>query len=186
MRIPVLLVVFLLSLATPAVAQDPWEGWVGPPADGLWGLRFGMDRVTVDARLQEIGLRQAHARTGTMRHAGHLEDRSLEVVTLYHEDARGERLYRIQVRWDDLQGPPEKSIRLFDRWDQWLQERYGWPLLESGAGSGLLTGSGASLRLYQGPEMQAILELKSPRPGRIDMALILDHPQLHPDLPGSR
>jgi len=186
MRIPVLTAWLLLLLAGPAVAQDPWEGWVGPPADGIWGLRFGMDRATVDATLVARGLQEAHARAGTMRHIGRENGRTLEVLTLFDADARGDRLYRIQVRWDDMDGSPERAQRFFDAWDEWLSGRYGGPLFRTDGGSDLLTGSGASLRLYQGTEMQAILELKAPRPGRLDLTLLLDYPQLHPELPGSR
>ncbi|NNM33860.1 MAG: hypothetical protein HKO53_12375 [Gemmatimonadetes bacterium] len=187
MRWPALLALLLFSVGS-AAAQDPWEGWFGPPSDGIYGVRFGMDRTTVDALFQKMGLRQATARPGTMRHVGKLEGHSAEVVTEFEEDLYsgvGGRLYRIRITWPDLRLRAGKALQWFDRWDRDYAERYGPPRAQRDPGRSNLVNAVASyLRLYQGTQMQAILELKAPKPGRLDLILLLDSPQLHPALPG--
>jgi hypothetical protein len=183
-----ILVGLALALHASQVGGELWDGWHAPLADGYGNLRFGMDRATVAQLLSEAGYRPLNARSGTLRFAGKLDGQSVELLAEFRADARageGGRLCRIQLHWDGLGGPTSRALALFERWESELARRYEAPLLAEEDGANALEGGrGRFVRLHQGPEMQAILELRAVRTNRFRMLLTLDSPQLQPKLPG--
>lgn len=178
--------VLLIGLAAlPSLAQVPWNGWHGPPSEGIAGVRFGMDRESVGMAAREAGLHQLDARRGTMRFGGRLHDRRVELLVEFHEDPVGHRLSRIQLTWDDLKGGAGGAVRFFEGIDAKLTAGHGPPLARQDSSPGQLsTGTGAYLRLYRDVELQAVLELKAIRPDRYNLTLMMDYPQLQPELAG--
>lgn len=179
-----------LTLLESAVvrAQEPWLGWHGPPAEGAYGMRFGMDRATVEEAAHAAGLKTRRSRAGTLRFEGRLEGYSVEVVAEFLDDARGGlggRLTRIHLRWPELPLGASKAVQLFEAFEERMTRRHGTPLLRRDSNPGeLSTGRGAYQRLYRDVELQAVLELKATRPERYDLSLLLDYPQLTPQLTG--
>jgi hypothetical protein len=181
----------LILLALPASAQDPaWNNWHGPLADGWLGLRFGMGRFEVARRVEGLGLKSENSRTGTMRHQGKLDKKSVQVVTDFVEDrhsGRSGRLHHIELIWPEVDLTADRAYGSFEAVASLLEARYGPPFYEQNGGrSTIINAGGRILQVYRGPEMQAVLEIESAARGRYNMRLVLDSPQLHPDLPGSR
>jgi hypothetical protein len=181
----------LVALAAgprPGLAQEPWLGWHGPPAEGIYGMRFGMDRATVEAKAEAAGLTVRRSRHGTLRFDGRLEGYSAELVAEFVDDALGGlggRLRRIQVRWTDFPVMAEQAVGLFRDLDADLRARHGAPLVvRNSSPNQLSTGMGIYRRVYRDVELQAVLELKAPRPDRYDLTLGLEYPQLSPELSG--
>jgi hypothetical protein len=177
----------LLAATTPAGAEI-WEGWHIPVADGFQRLRFGMDRATTSELLLGQGYKALHARAGTLRFERRLDGQTIELLAEFVEDARageGGRLCRLQLLWDRLEIPTARAMRLFESWERELERRYELPVFADEDGANALEGGrGRFVRLYQGPEMQAVLELRAVRPIQFRMLLTLDSPQLRPSLPG--
>ena len=169
-----------------AAAQAPWLGWYGPPADGMFGVRFAMDLTSADEALAPLGLLRLSGRTGSLRYQGKLDGVKGELVCDFLADGNGpgrERLYRIAVMWSDISGGTHHALTLFRTLDARLKQRYDQPKLAKDATEGTLsTGSGYWLRIYQGPEMHAQLDLRAQGPERYYVRLVLDYPQLHPEL----
>ena len=167
--------------------ERPWEGWHQQLADGVIGLRFGMDRFTVADILVERGFAARPGRGGTLRYEGKLLDEQVMAVLTFNDAANagmGGRLHEIQLHWN-LAGLPRVPLRLFERLDGMLESRYGVPLAVESAGRGALeTGNGVERKFYEGPEARAVLELLSLRPERFDLVFRLESPQLEP-LPSS-
>lgn len=180
----------LLFVAFGAGAQDPqWTNWHGPVADGWLGLRFGMGRVQVSRWIEGLGLKAENSRAGTMRHRGKLSKKRVQVVTGFVEDrysGRNGRLHHIELIWPEVDLTPSRAYESFQALEARLKERYGDPFFEDNGGRvTIINGGGRILQVYQGPEMQAVLEIESAARGQFNMRLVLDSPQLHPDLPGS-
>lgn len=179
------LVVGVGATSIPSSAQAPWDGWHGPPSDGAAGVRFGMDRESVGLAAREAGFTQLEARKGTMRFGGKLHGRRVELLAEFHDDASGERLSHLQVTWDDLRGGPGGAVRFFEDVDAKLTARHGLPAASRDSSPGQLsTGTGSYLRLYRDVELHAVLELKAVRPDRFLLTLLMDYPQLQPELAG--
>jgi hypothetical protein len=183
-------IALLMLLVTPSVAQDPaWESWHGPVSDGWLGLRFGMGRFQVARQVESFGLKPENSRSGTMRHRGKLEKKSVQVVTDFVEDrwsGRSGRLHHIELIWLEVGITADRAYSTFESIETELETRYGLPVHEQGGGrSTIINAGGRVLRVYRGPEMQAVLEIESAARGRYNMRLVLDSPQLHPELPGS-
>jgi hypothetical protein len=184
-----LLLSSLLLLAIPSAAQDPaWESWHGPVADGWLGLRFGMGRFEVARRVESLGLKAENSRAGTMRHQGKLEKKSVQVITDFVEDrqsGRIGRLHHIELIWPEVDLTADRAYASFQAVLSLLETRYGPPFYEQNGGrSTIINAGGRILQVYRGPEMQAVVEIESVARGRYNMRLVLDSPQLHPDLPG--
>ncbi len=174
--------------AQRAVVEEPWQGWHGPPADGAYGVRFGMDRFMVGEILVSKGLKARGSRSGTQRYAGKIGGRPAELVAEFHDDAAGGlggRLMRIQIRWKELGGGAGRALALFHSHAERLAKNYGAPMVEQDTNaSELETGRGVAKRLFRGVEAQTVLELKASRPRRYDLTILIDSPQIHPDLAG--
>lgn len=174
------------GFAGSARAQAPWIDWYGPPADGMYGLRFGMDPASADEALAPLGLRRASGRVGSLRYEGKLDGVPAELVCDFLPDAAGathQRLYRIAVLWNDVGGGTRRPLALFRTLDARLSQRYDRPKHTRDATEGTLsTGAGYWLRVYQGVEMHAQLDLRSRGPERYYVRLVLDYPQLHPEM----
>ncbi len=206
---PIRTQVFLVAVAvavagvhTPASAQDavsddpydvlddtgvpdprqPWEGWYGPPADGLIGLRFGMDRfVVLRTMADRDDLESRAARDGQLRFEGRFLGATAEVLLDFTEPSTGDRtgrLRRIQVQWR-LFGLPNRPLSLYDRLDGLLAARYGGPVSEHDDGYAALdSGDGVVRRMYVGPEARAQVQIEAYRPQRYWVILALESPQL--------
>jgi hypothetical protein len=190
-RARLLALAVLLCGAVPiiVVAQapggGPWQGWYGPPADGIYGIRFGMDRLAVDEVVRGLGLQERPGRPTSLRYEGRLEGRSVELVCDFL-DAAADRarspLYRIQLLWRDISGGTRGPLTLFSRLDARLAGRYGDPRLRRNSTEGKLsTAEGIYLRIYEDVEVHAQLELRAQAPERYYVRLELDYPQLHPE-----
>jgi hypothetical protein len=181
------LLIFGLTLATAAVAQSPWRGWVGPWADGIFGLRFGMDRAACRRQVQEeLDLRARSARPGTLRYEGRLAGAPASLVLEFTDGPHGggELLHRILIAWEGIGGGGSRAQKLFELLEKGLRERYGSPLLIRDASiADISSGYKEAVRLHEGPEAQAQLTLRSPGTGNLRVQLILISPQLHPDFP---
>lgn len=164
-----------------AVGEYPWEGWYGPLADGLHGLRFGTGGFEVNATMREKGLRPSNARSGTLRFEGAVLGANAELVAEFtgsRPSSSDAELRAIQIRWL-LRGLPQQGMRLFDQLDRMLAGRYGTPVLQEDDGmSDLESGSGARRRLYYGPEARAWLELEAQGRQRYALLIRLECPQL--------
>lgn len=171
---------------SPAAAQAPWRGWYGPPADGMFGVRFDMDPTSADEALAPLKLRRLSGRVYSLRYEGKLIGVTAELVCDFLPDATDaarERLNRITVMWSDISGGTHRALTLFETLDAVLKQRYNEPKLAKDATEGTLsTGAGFWVRIYQGPEMHAQLDLRASAPERYYVRLVLDYPQLHPEL----
>ena len=177
----------LLALALPAHAQ-PWEGWFIPVADGWAPLRFGMDRESTARRMDDAEFATRPAREGTLRFEKRIDGQIVELIANFQENTQegvGGELYRIQVSWNRLEMPRPTAMRLYQRITDALARVYGQPIHEEDDGIGALDGGrGHVFLVFQGPEMQAMAELKAIRPNQFALYLTLDSPQFHPELPG--
>ena len=191
--IPSLLVALVLlalpsahSQAQSVPVDEPWLGWHGPPADGALGVRFGMDRFMVGEVFAARGLAARGSRAGTLRYEGTVDGRTAEVLAEFHDDVAsglGGRLMRIHIKWKDLTGGAARALELFTRHAARLSKTYGPPMFEQDTNvSELETGRGSAVRLFRGVEAQTVLELKAPRPRRYDLSILIDSPQIHPEL----
>jgi hypothetical protein len=175
-------------IVASARAQEPWDGWHGPPSEGVAGIRFGMDREAVGEAARAQGFHQLEAREGTMRFSGKLYGRRMELLAEFQQDTLGGfggRLYHLRVTWDDLKGGAGGAVQFFEKIDAGLAARHGTSLLSRDSSPGQLsTGTGRYLRVYRDVELQAVLELTAPRPERYNLTLLMDYPQLHPELAG--
>mgnify|MGYP006277772871 CR=1 FL=1 len=166
-------------------APDPrqtWEGWYGPPADGLIGLRFGMDRfVVLRTMADRDDLESRAARDGQLRFEGRFLGETAEVLLDFTEPSdvdRTGRLRRIQVQWR-LFGLPNRPLSLYDRLDGLLAARYGDPVSEHDDGYAALdSGDGLVRRMYVGPEARAQVQIEAYRSQRYWVILALESPQL--------
>ncbi|HKK70678.1 MAG TPA: hypothetical protein VKA86_05625 [Candidatus Krumholzibacteria bacterium] len=203
----VLFAVLAVGGATPATPQDrgpgdpydvlddtgapdprqPWEGWYGPLADGLIGLRFGMDRfVVLRTMADREDLESSAARDGQLRFEGRFLGQAAEVLLDFTEPTPGDhtgRLHRIQVQWR-LFGLPSRPLRLYEQLDGLLAARYGDPVSEHDDGFAALdSGDGLVRRVYVGPEARAQVQIEAYRSQRYWVILALESPQLTPSTP---
>jgi hypothetical protein len=174
--------------ARPAVAQNsereleqpPWQGRYLPAGDGLFGLRYGMDRESCAKILpaKDLAARTASS-ADQLRFAGRVlgEDAN---VTLHFvgvgTGGGGERLARIVVRWS-YDGALRSPRRIFESLDTLMVRRYGqavqrydgsWPAIENG--------SDLRARAYMGPETEAVLEIRGVREDLYRVELRLEFP----------
>lgn len=163
------------------VGEYPWEGWHGPLADGLHGLRFGTGGFEVNSTMREKGLEPSHARSHTLRFEGDVLGAPAELVagfTTARPSASDAQLRAVQIRWL-FRGLPQAGMRRFEQLDAMLAARYGEPVLVHDDGvNDLETGAGASRRLYYGPEARAWLELEALGRQRYALLIRLESPQL--------
>ncbi len=184
-----LILVLSLAMTACSASAQPWELWHVPIADGWGEIRFGMSRSEAVALVEAKGLRADNARAGTLRHVGKLDGRSAQVVTAYVADrvsGRSGRLYHIEVYWPEVHNTATGALARYRELEAEMEERYGPPVYEDDDGAGALrSASGRFIRIFQGPEMQAVLDLSAVKRNHYQLRMTLDSPQLHPKLPGS-
>ncbi len=159
---------FFLSMGLgPSSRAQDWESRYLPASDGLFGLRFGMDRE----RCAEIlSTREFRSRRGgsseQLRFEGKVLGENATVVLRFLAgglDGGEERLARIEVRWR-YDGALRRPRRIFEDFEALFGRRYGPAVVESrGSWAAIESGSDRQLRAFEGVETLATVEIRGVR-----------------------
>jgi len=169
----------LLLACLVSVAPAQHAGWHFPLSDGIYGFRFGMSESDVRARAGELEMKPLPARSNTLRYSRSIRGQEAEFVFSFPEERP--ELYRILVRFFEMEGTPPEIREFFDYFDAALRSRYDEPTHATDADlADVLSAYRKVFHVYEGAETEAQIRFWAFAPGELRIDLMLDCPHLRP------
>jgi len=147
-------------------------------------FRFGMGPKDAREVAKRRNVKAATARAKTLRYTGSFLSTDGELLLEFAPDATRagrEVLCRIRLEWVGIAGGAGRPKAMFDSLSRLLEERYGAAVHRRDASiNDISTGFRNALHVYEGPEVQAQLSLRSAGEGSLRLMMVLISPQLDP------